>query len=32
MCNRTGYDAIEKLKDEEQIEVNGNNGSVKFVK
>ena len=27
-----GYDAIEKLKDEEQIEVNGNNGSVKFVK
>lgn len=24
-----GYDAIEKLKDEEQIEVNGNNGSVK---
>ena len=24
-----GYDAIEKLKNEEQIEVNGNNGSVK---
>lgn len=26
-----GYDAIEKLKDEEQIEVNGNNGSVKIL-
>lgn len=26
-----GYDAIEKLKDEEQIEVNGNNGSVKII-
>lgn len=27
-----GYDAIKKLKDEKQIEVNGNNGSVKIVK
>ena len=27
-----GYDAIKKLKDENKIEVNGNNGSVKIVK